>query len=256
MANQLEQYIREAARKRKMDEEIVLRVARAEGGLKDPIRQSDVMKGNLREPSYGPFQMLVGGEGTGFPAGLGNDALARGIDPRDPNQWQQTVDFALDTANRDGWGRWYGAKDAGVGNYDGIVGGTTLNSVPPMVSGYSAPALPPPTDVKSYSVAGVAEPTFGDKIGTALFGDNADKLKGLFGDGATPNAASKGLTLAGGAFKGGGDDALAREHSTPIQSSLPAMEAADGQRMAAAQQLMSTLLMNRKKLGGMMGARA
>lgn len=121
-AGNIEAYIREAAAARGIDPDIAVTVARAEGGLKDPTRQSLVRKNGRQEPSYGPFQLLIGGGDTGFPAGMGNDALAAGVDPRDPNQWQRGIDFALDNAAKNGWGAWYGAKAAGIGNRQGIGG--------------------------------------------------------------------------------------------------------------------------------------
>jgi len=106
-------YIRQAATARGIDPEIAVRVAMSEGGVKDPIRQSNVVKNGVREASYGPFQLYMGG-------GLGNKALEAGIDPRDPNQWRQGVDFALDQAATGGWGPWYGAAKVGVGNRTGL----------------------------------------------------------------------------------------------------------------------------------------
>lgn len=119
----IEQYIRQAALQRGIDPDIAVRVAKSEGGLKDPTLQSYSTKNGRREPSYGPFQLLVGGGDTGFPVGLGNAALKAGIDPRDPNQWQRGVDFALDQAKAGGWSPWYGAKAAGVDRWGGIRGG-------------------------------------------------------------------------------------------------------------------------------------
>lgn len=121
--NQIEAYIRQAARARQMDENIAVRVAQSEGGLNDPIRQSDYVKNGKRERSYGPFQLYIDG-------GLGNRALEAGIDPRDPNQWQRGVDFALDEASQKGWGQWYGAAKAGIGNYDGIKGARPVGVTP------------------------------------------------------------------------------------------------------------------------------
>ncbi len=113
-------YIRQAAVARNIDPDVALKVARSEG-LADGIWQSNVFKNGLREPSYGPFQLLKGGAGTGFPAGLGN-AFQRttGLDPANPANARAGVNFALDHASQNGWGAWYGAKAAGVGNFEGI----------------------------------------------------------------------------------------------------------------------------------------
>lgn len=124
----LEEYIRASAQQRGINPDIAVKVAMAEGGLKDPTRQSLVTKNGVREPSYGPFQLLVGGGSTGFPEGLGNQALAQGIDPRRPEDAYRAIDFALDTASKKGWGQWYGAKAAGLDNFAGI-GGRPATSV-------------------------------------------------------------------------------------------------------------------------------
>lgn len=122
MATPLEQYIRQAAAARGINPDVAVRVAKSEGGLSDPTRQSLVTKNGRREPSYGPFQMLVGGGNTGFPEGLGNRALAAGIDPRNPADAYRTIDFALDQAKQGGWSPWYGAKAAGIPRWGGING--------------------------------------------------------------------------------------------------------------------------------------
>lgn len=107
----IEAYIRQAAAARGIDPDVAIAVAKSEGGLKDPFRQSDVVKNGVREQSYGPFQLYMAG-------GLGNKALEAGIDPR--KNWQGGIDFALDQAAKDGWGPWYGAKKIGVTGMHGI----------------------------------------------------------------------------------------------------------------------------------------
>lgn len=110
-------YIIQSAQARGIDPNTAVKVWAHEGkGAKD--YQSGVYnKAGLREPSYGPFQLLVGGKGTGFPAGLGNRAP---FNARDPNTWRENIDFALDTAKKDGWRQWYGAKNAGINRWGGI----------------------------------------------------------------------------------------------------------------------------------------
>jgi hypothetical protein len=150
MATEIEQYIRAAAIQRGIDPDIAVRVAKSEGGVSDPVRQSDFVKNGVREPSYGPFQLYMGG-------GLGNDALKAGIDPRDPGQWQQGVDFALDQAKKLGWSPWYGAAKVGVGPRDGI--GSQIaaqKAAPPQASGTPAPPLPAPRQVQDHPIASMA----------------------------------------------------------------------------------------------------
>jgi hypothetical protein len=103
-----------------IDPDIALRVARSEG-LGNGIWQSNAVSNGIREPSFGPFQLLKGGKGTGFGTGLGNKFMAQtGLDPADPANWQQSTAFALDQAKASGWGAWYGAKGQGITGFMGI----------------------------------------------------------------------------------------------------------------------------------------
>jgi hypothetical protein len=111
----IEAYIRQSALRQGIDPDIAVRVARSEGGLSDLVRQSDVYKNGVREQSYGPFQLYLGG-------GLGNRALKAGIDPRNPEHGWKAIDFALAEAKNRGWGQWYGAAKAGIGDWQGIGG--------------------------------------------------------------------------------------------------------------------------------------
>jgi hypothetical protein len=75
--------------------------------------QSNYKKGGLREPSYGPYQLLKGGKGTGYPRGLGNAFMEEtGLDPADPANWKAATEYALRTAANEGWRQWYGASPA------------------------------------------------------------------------------------------------------------------------------------------------
>ena len=126
----VQKYIIDSARQRGIDPEIALRVAKSEG-LSPGVWQSNIRKNGNREPSYGPFQLLVGGKGTGFPEGLGNDFLRRtGKSPSDPSTWKEQIDFSLDHASRNGWDAWYGAAKAGVGDFDGIQNRATRSDYP------------------------------------------------------------------------------------------------------------------------------
>lgn len=117
-----ENMITHYARMYGIDPSVALKVAKSEGGLGDHI-QSNVTKNGRREPSYGPFQLLVGGGNTGFPEGLGNRFVKdTGLDPSDPANKEATIAYALREASQKGWGQWYGAKNVGIGNRDGIGG--------------------------------------------------------------------------------------------------------------------------------------
>lgn len=272
--SELEDYIRQSAIKRGIDPNIALRVARSEG-LAPGVWQSNVKKNGVREPSYGPFQLLVGGT-NGFPRGMGNDFVnATGLDPSDPSTANAQVDFALDQATKRGWSPWYGAKKAGVNQWDGLRGaqpkGLTLTTSPTerlrtaanaqdpvtVKSGELAPALPAPVDVDpavNPVNTAAADPTIGDKIGKAVYGEDlAAKLKAAFAPGDATTKPGPGAGLMGLLSKAmnPGADAQAEEHAQPIQSIIPSVDNDIAQRMQGAQQLMATILANRKKTQGL-----
>ena len=125
---EMEAYIRQAALARGIDPDIAVRVARSEG-LAPDTWQSNVRLDYGRERSYGPFQLHVAPEGR--KPGLGNAFIkATGLDPSDPSNWRQGVDFALDNAAKGGWGPWFGAKAVGVTGMEGIRDGKALGVSP------------------------------------------------------------------------------------------------------------------------------
>ena len=143
---QMRQYIAQAALQRGIDPGVAIRVAESEG-LSPGVWQSNFSKNGSREPSYGPFQLLVGGGETGYPAGMGNDFQSQtGLDPSDPSNWQKTVDFALDGAAKNGWGAWYGAAKAGIGNRQGIGGAPQQKAAPVQSADASGEQLTPLPD--------------------------------------------------------------------------------------------------------------
>jgi hypothetical protein len=93
-----------------------------EGGVNEPARMGSFPTGK----SWWPFQLHYGGAGTpyamwGTEAGMGNDFTKKtGWAPGDPRAWAASVDFALDYAQRNGWGAWYGAAKVGIHGFDGI----------------------------------------------------------------------------------------------------------------------------------------
>lgn len=145
--------------------------------------------------------------------------------------------------------------------------GMTINSKPDVIgevvaAGGNAPMLPDPTTIATRNVAGVPvetnamasanlEPSFGDKMGSAIFGDElAASLKKSFGEDAAPNPLNKGLSMMSKAV-GGGGDAQAKEHAVPIQSSLGSEAGVDASRMQMAQTMMAQMLANRKRPRGL-----
>ena len=223
----IEAYIRQAAVIRGIDPDTAVAVARAEGGLDNPTRQSDVVKNGRREQSYGPFQLLMQG-------GLGEKALAAGIDPRDPNQWQRGVDFALDHVARNGWGEWYGAKAIGVTGFDGVSKKAKPVGVSLATSGAPSASAIAPEGSRTPAPMVPTEPT-----GTAATPPPApqgflDKLL----------ANKEGLDKVAGAFGGQptGDDSLNKIDPVNFQPF---------QANPAAAQLLAQILANHKKRYGL-----
>lgn len=101
-------YIIRSAQSRGIDPNTALRVFRGESSFNPAAKLI-----TPREASYGVTQLNIKN-------GLGVDALRKGIDPRDVNQWRETIDFSLDNVKRGGWTPWSAAKKAGVGRWDGV----------------------------------------------------------------------------------------------------------------------------------------
>lgn len=187
----LEEYIRYAAQQRGIDPDIAVRVAQGEGGLKDPFRhgegpapRSQSAEFGSRENSFGPFQLYISGNN----AGLGDRAVAAGIDPR--KDWKGGVDFALDEVARKGWGQWYGAKAAGITGMMGVGRGAKAIGASP--SPYAGMADGPkgqemyPRPVMGSMVAGNTAPASSSPApvpaaAQALAGGSGKKMADIFG---------------------------------------------------------------------------
>jgi len=108
-------YIRETAKRYGIDPEVALKVAKSEG--LSSFRSGVRTKSGKEEPSWGAFQLYTGG-------GLGNQFQKEtGLDPSDPANEKATIDYALKTAAKVGWGPWHGAKNTGIKQWEGIGGG-------------------------------------------------------------------------------------------------------------------------------------
>lgn len=118
-------YIRKGAIARGMDPDTAVAVAQSEG-LNNYIGD----KGT----SFGPFQLHYGGIGAGALAASGlGDAFTKktGLNARDETTWREQIDFSLDHARNSGtgWASWYGARNTGIGQFQGIPrGGSTRTS--------------------------------------------------------------------------------------------------------------------------------
>lgn len=274
---EMEQYIRNAARQRGIDPDVAVRVARSEGLARGTWQSNIKHPTRGREPSYGPFQLLEGGRG-GWPTGMGNDfRRVTGLDPSDPKNAFASVDFALDQAAKGGWGPWYGARHAGIGNWQGIgpnaaARGITLNSNAPQgvqqlaaAGREQAPPLSPPREIADRPIPemvgqggiGAATPglefpkapTLFDAFKNHGFTEGMKNLSTAMGAGGPMQGA---MGLLAGAFGGGQQEQV--EDITPAVA-LQGAEQADAGRMAAAQQLMSTMMSGRprRRLGGTPG---
>lgn len=195
-----ESMIRHYAQMYGIDPAIAVRVAKSEGGLGDHI-QSKVRKNGRQEPSFGPFQLLVGGGNTGFPEGLGNRFVKdTGLDPSDPANKEATIAYALREASQKGWGQWYGAKNVGIGNRDGIGGGGSKDL--PAFSRGSA------TGAANQASGGEMQPTAGQSA---------------MAQAATDTAEPERSVRAESANRGNADDILAgASSSTPDVPNAPA----------------------------------
>ncbi|WP_311272174.1 MULTISPECIES: hypothetical protein [unclassified Rhizobium] len=182
-------YIASAATARGIDPNIALKVAKSEGGLNSWNMQSGVMKNGVQEPSFGPYQLYMGG-------GLGNAFQKKtGLDPRLAANGPAGVDFALDNAKQSGWGAWYGAKKVGVGNWDGI-GKGGMNGAADAVS-------------KLADSAGAAT-TGLDTLGGGLSKIGQSLSTSFFPSAPAAGGGGGGLSWLSSLFGGGGDPALSK----------------------------------------------
>jgi len=134
----MEGHIRETAKKYGIDPDVAMRVARSEGLGTFQSSVPKTGKGSYkgREDSWGAFQLYMGG-------GLGNRFQKEtGLDPRDPANEKAAIDFALREAAQGGkgWKPWHGAKNTGIGQFQGIGGKPTSVAKPRAPA--AAPAAP------------------------------------------------------------------------------------------------------------------
>lgn len=114
-AAEKEAFIRDEARKRGIDPDQAVRVAKSEGFFK---YEGD-HDATGRPTSFGAFQLHYRGTGRHTAAGLGEEFTRKtGLDARDPSTEADQIRFALDYAKTNGWGPWHGWKGlpfAGIG---------------------------------------------------------------------------------------------------------------------------------------------
>lgn len=144
-SGEIADYIRQAAMMRGIDPNVALTVAANEGGWEEPARQGRFPTGY----SWWPFQLhyaMAGQPGVTDPTtGMGDDFTRQtGFAPGDPRAWKASIDFALDHAQRYGWGAWYGARKVGITGFDGIARGYDRGGILPAdVRGYDVQSRQP-----------------------------------------------------------------------------------------------------------------
>lgn len=118
-----EAYIRAEAARLGMNPNTAMAVAKSEGF-------NSFVSTIPGETSYGAFQLNVSPGGR--KGHLGDQFRAKtGLDPADRNNERQGITFALEHAKKNGWLAFHGAKNTGIGRWDGInpgAGGSTTTT--------------------------------------------------------------------------------------------------------------------------------
>lgn len=130
--------------------------------------------------SFGPYQAHIGGINPNMPhAGMGDEMLAAGIDPRDPNTMPQQIAFAMKYAATHGWQPWATSRDKlGFDNWTGI-SRQTADMPAPGAQPAAGTGLPP------------GAPNFGPSPGQAA-------VAGALGQGTPMGAFPPGFGQAAG----------------------------------------------------------
>ena len=241
-------YIRETARKYGIDPEVALKVAKSEG--LSTFQSSVTQKSGKREPSWGAFQLYTGG-------GLGNQFQKdTGLDPSDPANEKATIDYALKTAARVGWGPWHGAKNTGIKQWEGIGGdaATARGASDKMATGTEPAATD--TTIKGTDTSTVAPQVAQGPAAAAPADDILSKLKdprGGASEGLSEAISGLGAALTGASPSGRGNmyaTAPAASTTVPIPiTPTPAMVPLVDPRAAEAQRQQLAMAMQRLNSG-------
>jgi hypothetical protein len=205
-----------------IDPQVALKVIGGEGGFSNPYQRgrgpaprSQAPGLGRTENSYGPLQLYISGTG----AGLGDRALAAGIDPR--KDWRAGLKFGLQEVANKGWGQWYGARAQGITGFTGVNGrkGRTIAN---KGNGGGSPVG---------TVAAPDQPqSFGQQVADAVLGDSsiksvgADKSSGGLQLGAPRQTAPAQLPEVAPAQKrdlSGLVEALSQGQTQPLASQPP-----------------------------------
>ena len=200
LAGSHSQFIQDYAKSIGLNPNLALGIANAEGlrawSASNPNAASTVDVQNGKPFSFGDFQLNVRN-------GLGNVALAKNIDPRDPTQWQAADRFAMDQMKAGGLGPWKGDPYAEAYLKSGVAPAVNASEAPgPMDPSAQAggpgaplgtpgstvnPPIPttPGTTINSApNIAGVSQGQWGQLAQNLK---NTGKALGLSGDSQKPS---------------------------------------------------------------------
>jgi len=233
-------YIRETATKYGIDPEVALRVAKSEG--LSSFRSGVRTKSGAEEPSFGAFQLYTGG-------GLGNQFQKEtGLDPSDPANEKATIDYALKTAAKVGWGPWHGAKNTGIQQWEGIGGEASKTAgTEPAAADTTIKGTNTSTETPQVAQSGPAAVAPAD--------DLLSKLKdprGGAGEGLNEAISGLGAALTGASPSGRGNmyDTAPSRSTVPIPvTPTPAMVPMVDPRAAEAQRQQLAAAMQRLNSG-------
>ncbi len=190
LAGSHSQFIQDYARSIGLNPNLALGIAGAEGlkswSAKNPNAASGVdIDPNGQPFSFGDFQLNI------QPGAMGAKAIAAGIDPRDPAQWQAADKFALDQMKAGGVGPWKGDAVAAAYLKSGAIPDATTATGPIDPSIIARGGTSPPIPGAS-PVAGALATSSGVLPGFGTKQASDDFLAGLKKAGITPDTGQGG----------------------------------------------------------------
>jgi hypothetical protein len=207
LASNHAQFIQNYARSIGVDPNLALGIANAEGlkawSASNPNAGSTIDRTNGQPFSFGDFQLNI------HPGAMGAQALAAGVDPRDPNQWQAADRFALDQMKTGGVAPWKGDPVAKA--Y--LATGATPNMSALLAQAQNAPisttpgtasagAAGSPASAAATSAAGAGVlPGFGTAQASNSFLQGANTLDKAFGGKGAPGQQGTGQGAGGDQIK-------------------------------------------------------
>ena len=152
-------FIQNYAKQIGVDPNLALGIAGAEGlkawSASNPNAASYVDRSGGQPFSFGDFQLNI------HPGAMGAKALAAGVDPRDPSQWQAADKFALDQMKAGGVGPWKG---------DPVAKAYLNSGATPSASSLMALASNAPVSTTPGTASGGASGSSGSAAATAAAG--------------------------------------------------------------------------------------